>query len=204
MKSVEKQLLREHGALLLYPAYTKPRSDLGYITRYAPGLRENGGVYTHAATWAVWAYAMMKDSRNAYKAYRTICPPNRSDDQDAYVAEPYVTPGNSDGPISPYFGKGGWSWYTGSAQWLHRVAVFWILGVRPEDDGLLVDPCIPAEWKEFTVKRQFRGAEYHIHVANPDGRTSGIRRLLVDGREISGNLVPSLADGKVHKVEAVL
>ncbi|HJD23150.1 MAG TPA: glycosyl transferase family 36 [Firmicutes bacterium] len=204
MQSVEKHLLREYGALLLYPAYTKPRSDLGYITRYAPGLRENGGVYTHAATWAVWAYALMKDSRNAYKAYRTICPPNRSDDQDAYVAEPYVTPGNSDGPISPYFGKGGWSWYTGSAQWLHRVAVFWILGIRPEEDGLVVDPCIPAEWKEYRVKRRFRGAEYRIHVTNPDGRTGGIRKLLVDGREVEGNRIPSLADGGIHLVEATV
>lgn len=204
MDSVDEHLLRKYGTVLLYPAYTKPREDIGYITRYTPGLRENGGVYTHAATWSVWAFALTGNSEKAYQAYSSICPPNRSDDQDAYTAEPYVTPGNSDGPVSPFFGKGSWSWYTGSAQWLHRVATYWILGIRPVSEGLLVDPCIPADWGEYTVDRQFRGAEYLIKVLNPGKKTSGISSLTVDGMLIAGNLIPDFSDGMVHRVEAVM
>ena len=143
MDNVTKYLLKDYGTLLLQPEFTKVRRDIGYITRYAPGRRENGGVYTHAATWSVWAYALIGEAELAYEAYRRICPPNRSSDIDSYMAEPYVTPGNSDGPISPYYGRGGWSWYTGSAQWLHRVATHWILGVRPTFEGLMIDPSIP-------------------------------------------------------------
>lgn len=204
MDSVTKYLLKDYGALLLYPAYTKPREDIGYISRYAPGLRENGGVYTHAATWAVWAYAMMGDAKNAYEAYKRICPPNRSDDPDAYWSEPYVTPGNSDGPISPYFGRGSWTWYTGSAQWLHRVATQWILGVRPSLEGLEISPCIPSEWKEYTVKRTFRGTVYNISVKNPNGKSTGVARITVDGKEVAGNVVPDMADGKTHMVEVIM
>ncbi len=204
MESVTKYLLKDYGALLLYPAYTKARNDIGYISRYAPGLRENGGVYTHAATWAVWAYALIGDSKNAYEAYRRICPPNRSKDIDAYWSEPYVTPGNSDGPISPYYGRGSWTWYTGSAQWLHRVATNWILGVRAVDDGLEISPCIPSEWKEYNVKRIFRGSIYKINVKNPNNKTSGVTRITVDGREIQGNIIPDIADKGQHIVEVIM
>ncbi|MHB8963501.1 MAG: GH36-type glycosyl hydrolase domain-containing protein [Saccharofermentanales bacterium] len=204
MDSVGEHLLHRYGTVLLYPAYTKPRVDIGYITRYTPGLRENGGVYTHAATWSVWAFALTGNSEKAYQAYRSICPPNRSDDQDAYAAEPYVTPGNSDGPVSPFFGRGSWSWYTGSAQWLHRVATYWILGIRPEKEGLLIDPCIPAGWEGYSVIRKFRGAKYRIGVANPHGRTTGITSLTVDGVPIEGHIVPVFGDGRTHVAEAVM
>lgn len=204
MESVSAHLLREHGALLLYPAYTKVRTDIGYITRYAPGLRENGGVYTHAATWAVWAYALMGDAARAYEAFRRICPPNRHADADAYMAEPYVTPGNSDGPVSPFFGRGGWTWYTGSAQWLHRMATERILGVRAEREGLRLDPCLPAGWSGFRMRRPFRGCLYEIEVSNPLGRSTGLATLEVDGVALDGNLVPPFRDGGVHRVVATM
>lgn len=201
MQSVTKYLLKDYGTLLNFPAFTRPRPDIGYVTRYAPGLRENGGVYTHAATWSVWAYALLGEADLAYEAYRRICPPNRSADIDRYKAEPYVTPGNIDGPISEYYGRGGWTWYTGSAQWLHRVATHWILGIRPQEDGLLIDPCIPASWDGFRVRRTFRGATYHIEVHNPDHLSRGVHSLRVDGQEIQGCLVPVFQDGQVHQVE---
>ena len=204
MAAVTEHLLRAHGALLLYPAYTKVRPDIGYITRYAPGLRENGGVYTHAATWAVWAYALMGDGENAYEAFRRICPPNRHADADAYIAEPYVTPGNSDGPVSPFFGRGGWSWYTGSAQWLHRVGTERILGVRGEVEGLRIDPCLPKAWDGFRMTRVFRGATYRIEVKAKAGGGGKARALVVDGRRIEGSLAPAFKDGKEHRVEVVL
>ncbi len=194
MSAVEKYLLKDFGALLLTPEYCSPNSEVGYITRYAPGLRENGGVYTHAATWTVWAAALMGKSDMAYKAYRGICPPNRGEDADEFKSEPYALPGNSDGPISPYFGKGGWSWYSGSAQWLHRVAVNWILGVRATYDGLIVDPCIPANWQGYRYKRSFRNALYDITV-----KRTGQRQLTVDGRLTNGS-IPDFGQGE-HTVE---
>ena len=204
MASVTQHLLKDHGTLLNYPAFTQPRPDIGYVTRYAPGLRENGGVYTHAATWSVWAYAAAGQPERAYEAYRKICPPNRSADIDVYKAEPYVTPGNIDGPLSEYYGRGGWTWYTGSAQWLHRVATHWILGVRPQADGLLIDPAIPAQWSGYTVTRPFRGAVYEINVLNPDRVSGGVRRLTVDGKTVTGQVIPVLADGQTHRVEVIL
>ncbi|QAV32634.1 Cellobiose phosphorylase [Fervidobacterium changbaicum] len=202
MESVKKYLLKDFGALLLYPAYTKPRSDIGYITRYAPGLRENGGVYTHAATWAVWAFALMRDVEAMYKAYKGICPPYRSFDIDNYWAEPYVTCGNSDGPISPHYGRGGWTWYTGSAQWLHRVATHWILGIRPNYGYLDIDPVIPADWDGFTYKRFFGDTLYTVVVKNPNKVSNGVKEIVFDGQKVQR--VPILSDGRSHTVEVTL
>jgi cellobiose phosphorylase len=204
MQAVSRYLLCDYGTLLNYPAFTRPRSDIGYVTRYAPGLRENGGVYTHAATWSVWAYALLGDVDHAYEAYRRICPPNRSADIERYKAEPYVTPGNIDGPQSPYFGRGGWTWYTGSAQWLHRVATHWILGIRPQIEGLLIDPLIPATWERFTVRRTFRGAIYEIEVLNPNHVNRGVISLEVDGQPLAGTVIPAFNDGQTHSVRVVL
>lgn len=123
MQSVRDHLLQPYGALLLQPAYTRVDPYIGYITRYAPGLRENGGVYSHASTWAVKAFAMMGDQRTALSVYRGMLPLLRAEaDADLYAAEPYVMPGNVDGPDSPYAGRAGWTWYTGSAAWMVRVA----------------------------------------------------------------------------------
>ena len=204
MSAVTRYLLKDYGTLLNYPAFTQPRPDVGYVTRYAPGLRENGGVYTHAATWSVWAYTVAGFPDLAYEAYRRICPPNRSQDIDVYKAEPYVTPGNVDGPISEFFGRGGWTWYTGSAQWLHRVATHWILGIRPQEDGLLVDPSIPSDWPGYKVTRKFRNATYHIAVHNPDGVSRGVKSMTVDSKPLPGNVIPIFADGHTHIVEILM
>ncbi|MEN4011243.1 MAG: glycosyl transferase family 36 [Bellilinea sp.] len=204
MDSVTEWLLKDYGTLLNYPAFTLPRADIGYVTRYAPGLRENGGVYTHAATWSVWAYALIGQPELAYEAYRRICPPNRSADIERYRAEPYVTPGNIDGPLSDYYGRGGWTWYTGSAQWLHRVATHWILGIRPQENGLLVEPAIPSHWNGFKVKRKFRGGVYEIEVENPDHVNGGIRSVSLDGIPYESNLLPVFSDGKTHRVKIIL
>ena len=204
MRAVSHYLLKDYGTLLNYPAFTKPRPDVGYVTRYAPGLRENGGVYTHAATWSVWAYTLVGEAERAYEAYRKICPPNRSGDIDRYKAEPYVTPGNIDGPLSEYYGRGGWTWYTGSAQWLHYVATHCILGIRPQADGLWIEPAIPAKWDGYKVKRNFRQAEYMIEVKNPEHVNQGIKSMSVDGKPHEGKLIPIFADGMVHKVEVIM
>jgi cellobiose phosphorylase len=123
MNSVKKHLVTPYGALLLRPAYSQVDPYVGYISRYAPGLRENGGVYSHASTWAIQAFAMIGQKETARAIYLGMLPPLRAAmDPDLYAAEPYVMPGNVDGPDSPYAGRAGWTWYTGSAAWMRRVS----------------------------------------------------------------------------------
>ena len=171
MRAVREHLVRESGALLLAPAYDTPDERIGYITRYAPGLRENGGVYTHAATWAIAAAAKMKDAELVGDLLTAIDPTNK--DPERYWAEPYVLPGNVDGPDSPLNGRGGWTWYTGSASWLHRVVAEWVLGVRPTWEGLVVDPCLPPQWDHARVVRPWRGKTVELEI------TRGMERRVI-------------------------
>ncbi len=200
MNSVSKHLLKKNGCLLLSPAYTKPDKMIGYLSRYAPGRRENGGVYTHAATWAIWAYALLKNGEEAFKSYKNLSPIYNGMEPDKYVAEPYVTPGNIDGPISPNYGMGGWTWYTGSANWFQKVIVDWILGVRATQNGLLIDPCVPENWKEFSVKRLFRNTQYKINFYKRRDKTKDQVKIIADGTIIHGNLLP-ISSKKEVKVE---
>jgi cellobiose phosphorylase len=174
MDAVETHRLRDYGPILFTPAFSRPDARVGYLTRYAPGRRENGGVYMHAAVWAIQAACLLGRAETAWKVFSRLAPPNRSLDPDLYAVEPYVTPGNVDGPESPQFGQGGWTWYTGSAAWLRRVCLEYILGVRAVFDGLTVSPCMPAEWKHARILRPFRGNlfEIEIHNDDPAGRTS--------------------------------
>ena len=189
MKSVTKLLLKKNGTLLLQPAYTKPDEMIGYLSRYAPGRRENGGVYTHAATWSIWAYSLLKQNKNAFESFRRLCPVYNGLKPDKYNAEPYVTPGNIDGPDSPNYGMGGWTWYTGSAAWLQKVIVDWILGIRSTKDGLEIDPCIPKDWKKFQLQRYYRNSKFNIAVLNRSGSGSKVKKITVDGKTIEGNVL---------------
>ena len=189
MQSVTRELLRDNGCLLLQPAYSKPDKFIGYLSRYAAGRRENGGVYSHASTWAVWAYSILKDSDNAYKVFQNLCSIRSGMDPDRYVSEPYVMPGNIDGPDSPNYGMGGWSWYTGSASWFQKVIVDFILGIRADKNGLLIDPVIPSEWKSYSVKRKFRSTLFNITVSNPSSVNSGIKSITLNGVPVEGNIL---------------
>jgi cellobiose phosphorylase len=163
MAAVRQHLITEAGALLLAPAFDQPIPEIGYITRYAPGLRENGGVYTHAATWCLAAACKLGDHELVGHLLTAINPALK--DPERYWAEPYVLPGNVDGPDSPHHGRAGWTWYTGAAQWLHRVVTEWVLGVRPEWDGLRIAPCLPPGWQHATLTRPYRGCSYQIRIA---------------------------------------
>ena len=207
---VEKELEFEIGPLLLHPAYTTPDRFIGYLTRYSPGMRENGGVYTHGATWAVIAAAILGRGESAHRIYSKLNPVNRGKKPDVYCAEPYVTAGNIEGPESPFYGRGGWTWYTGSAAWLYRVGLEWILGVRATFDGLIVDPCIPAAWKGYTVRRLFRGAEYRITVRNPSHVECGVQEFSVDGGGMAKTAgtryasLPVFPAGSAHEIVIVM
>jgi len=190
MNAVSKHLLKMNGCLLLSPAYTRSDKMIGYLSRYAPGRRENGGVYTHAATWSIWAYSLLKQNDLAFKAYKNLCPIYNGMNPDEYVAEPFVTPGNIDGPKSPNYGMGGWSWYTGSASWYQKVIVDWILGVRATHKGMVVDPCIPSDWREFSLKRLFRGTTYDIKVVQSLKSSKKKKYIVFEGKKIEGNVLP--------------
>ncbi|MCM8774909.1 MAG: glycosyl transferase family 36 [Candidatus Omnitrophica bacterium] len=204
MASTEKYLYKQYGPLLLTPGYDKTDPTIGYITRYAPSVRENGGLYTHAATWAVQAECMMGRGDKAYELCKVFNPILRGLDPDLYYCEPYVTPGNVDGPDSPNFGRGGWTWYTGSAVWYAVVVMNWLLGVRPVRDGLCIDPVLPKEWPGFKMKRVFRNATYVIEVKNPAGTGQGIKKIVVDGKQQASNIILPFQDGRTHKVQVVL
>ena len=211
MDVVEKQLEKKAGPLLLFPAYKTPDEKIGYLTRYSAGMRENGGVYTHAATWAVIAEAMLGRSEAAYRMFSKINPINRGMDPDEYFAEPYVTSGNIDGPESPFYGRGGWTWYSGSATWLFKAGLDYILGIRPTIDGLVIDPHIPSEWEGYKVSRRFRGSNLDIEVKNLGRVCHGVFEVEIDGKPAKGVrvvnegvLVPPFTDGKPHKIDVVL
>ncbi len=204
MKSLEKHLWGKYGPLLIAPGFTEPDEHIGYITRYAPGVRENGAVYTHAACWAVLAECYLGRGDIAYDMYSSFCPVKRSEEPDVYKAEPYVTPGNTNGPQAADYGCGGWTWYTGSGGWLLRVSTNWILGVRPTYDGLLIDPCIPSRWDGFSMKRVYGQAVYNIKVRNPDHVSKGVKEVYLDGKRIGSNIIKALSDKRVHSVEVMM
>lgn len=204
MEAVEKYLMSKYGPLLIAPGFTKPDEHIGYISRYAPGVRENGAVYTHAACWAVLAECYLGRGDKAFDMYSSFCPIKRGMDPDLYKAEPYVTAGNTNGPQAADYGAGGWTWYTGSAAWLYRVSANWILGVRPTYDGLEIDPCIPKKWNGFSMKRVFRNAVYNIKVENPNHISKGVKETYLDGKRVESNIIKDVGDNKVHTIKVVM
>ena len=187
--SVKEHLIREMGPLLLAPAYSVPDTDVGYITRYTPGSRENGGVYMHAATWALAAACKIGDTESATKIWNAISPAREGRDQKSYIAEPYVTPGNVDGPDSATPGAAGWTWYTGSAAWLSNVSLTRVLGIRPEFGALRIDPCPIAGMGRFTAERRWRGTTIRIH-ADASEHTPGARSTIsIGGATIEDGLI---------------
>jgi cellobiose phosphorylase len=158
-------------------------------------------VYVHASCWAVLAERRMNGAESAYQLWRTFCPPLRGEQPDRYMAEPYVMPGNVDGPLSEMPGRGGWTWYTGSGQWYLRCLVEGVLGVRAEIGGLRVERDLPADWQSFRMVRRFRGATYDISVRRGGAEQPGCR---VDGRPWGGELLPVADRGSTQHVEVVV
>jgi cellobiose phosphorylase len=198
MDSVKKHLDTEYGIMLLGPAYTRYYPEIGALTSYAPGLKENASIWSHANAWAILAECMLGRGNQAYQYYKKLAPPTKNNIAAIHRAEPYVYAQTIAGKDHPEFGAARQSWLTGTASWMMKVATNWILGVRPQYHGLLVDPCIPQDWADFKVTRNFRNAVYEIRVKNPEHVSSGIRDVTVDGGELKTNLLPSFADGKRH------
>ncbi|MFA6093687.1 MAG: glycosyl transferase family 36 [Elusimicrobiota bacterium] len=176
MAAVEKHLYRDYGILLFTPAHATVDKGIGYLTRYAPGIRENGGVYTHAATWAIIAQAKAGNSEKVYDTFRRICPPLLSNAApDTYRGEPYVTPGNIEGPESPHEGQGAWTWYSGSSGWLYKAGLEQLLGVQVIEGELVVRPNLPSAWDHASVERIVRGKRMRVDIRRKSGQDYDVR-----------------------------
>jgi cyclic beta-1,2-glucan synthetase len=207
MQSLNKYLVRDDARLimLLTPPFDKTTHDPGYIQGYLPGVRENGAQYTHAALWAVLATALQGDGDRALELFQYLNPITHADSPqavDTYKVEPYVVAADVY-TAKGHLGRGGWTWYTGSASWMYRTALEAILGFQQRGELLYIEPCIPAKWKEYTVEYRFRSSTYVITVKNPDGLQRGLAELTVDGHRVE-KAVPLVDDGKTHHVTASL
>ena len=204
MEAVDARLVRrEHRLIqLLDPPFDKSSLNPGYIKGYAPGVRENGGQYTHAAIWAAMAFARLGDNRRAWELFTMINPVNHArsiEETDAYKVEPYVVAADVYA-VSPHTGRGGWTWYTGSAGWMYRLIVESLLGLRLEVDKLRFTPCLPADWEGFKMHYRYRETVYHIDVVQKPIENSGMR-VSVDGIEQPDQTIPLVDDHKEHQVE---
>lgn len=204
MDSVEKYLDTEYGPALFLPAYSEPNPKLGIISRFAPGTKENGTIFNHPVCWAIMAECILGRGDRAYDMWKRSSFTTLGERPETYKAEPYVYSEYVHGPDSVNFGLGEFSWMTGTAAWMWKVSLEWILGVRPQLLGLLVDPCIPSSWDGFSVKRHFRNAEYRINVENPEHVSKGVKKVTVDGEDQPSNLIPPFGDGKRHEIHVIM
>ncbi|MGD8626222.1 MAG: glycosyl transferase, partial [Anaerolineae bacterium] len=204
LDALRDRLNTRHGIKLSAPGYDGYDPGLGGISTYPPGAKENGGIFLHANPWVIIAEALLGNGDRAFEYYHQILPAAQNDRIDTFQCEPYVYPQNILGDEHPQFGLARNSWLTGTASWAYQAGSQYILGIRPTYDGLLVDPCLPATWPGFRASRHFRGAIYDIEVENPDGASKGVRRLVVDGQEIEGQVVPVFADGARHRVQVIM
>jgi cellobiose phosphorylase len=204
MEAVHEHLFTDYGLMLLSPAFREPDPELGAVTLYPPSLKENGGIFSHTNPWAVMAEAMLGRGDRAFAYYQTQAPLQRNSRAETCKVEPYVYTQFLAGNEHQLPGEGRNSWLTGAASWNYVAATQYILGIRPEYEGLVIDPCVPQSWNGFEVIRIFRGVTYMITVKNPDHVCKGIRTMSVDGKQIDGNALPVLGDGKTHDVDVVM
>jgi len=204
MESLYERLVDHQDKLveLLTPPFDKTPRSPGYIKGYPPGIRENGGQYTHASLWAIWAFAELGQSDRAHELFELINPIYHSDaleKANQYRVEPYVIAADVYS-APPHNGRGGWTWYTGSASWMYRLGVERLLGINRFADHLEINPCMPSDWKSYQVNYRFGKSMVHIRVENPNGGTCEVDQINIDGKKISDSKIPLQDDGNVHEI----
>jgi cyclic beta-1,2-glucan glucanotransferase len=208
MEAVADRLVRpdDQLILLLAPPFDGKTSDPGYIRGYPAGIRENGGQYTHAAVWVVWAFAELGQGNRAAELFQLLNPiyhGNTPDRAMRYRVEPYVLAGDVYS-VSPHVGRGGWTWYTGSTSWMYRVGLEEILGLRQTGNTLHIKPCIPKSWSGYHLTYRDGATLYEIAVENPDGVNRGVRQVSLDGKILRGEEILMARDGGHHKVDILM
>lgn len=202
MDSVDKFLFTPYGILLNAPSYTVPDDDIGFVTRVYPGLKENGSIFSHPNPWAWAAECVLGRGDRAMKFYNALCPYYQNNMIEIRQSEPYSYCQFVVGRDHTAFGRARHPFMTGSGGWAYFSATRYMLGIRPDFEHLTIDPCIPADWKEFSAVRRWRGAEYDIHVENPDGVMKGVQELYLDGEKVER--IPVMAQGSRHDVRVVM
>lgn len=202
MDSVYDYLYTPFGLMLNAPCYTKPDDAIGTVTRVYPGLKENGAIFSHPNPWAWCAEAILGRGERAMKYYNALCPALQNDMIEIRQAEPYSYCQFICGKDHSAFGRARHPFMTGSAGWAYFAATQYLLGIRPGFDTLTIDPCIPSDWEEFSVDRKWRGASYHIHVTNPDSVEKGVRKIVLNGREVER--IDAAPAGSVNTIEVIM
>jgi cellobiose phosphorylase len=203
LESVRRWLDCPHGQVLNYPAYSRYYTEYGDISSYPPGVKENGGIFCHNNPWIMIAETVLGLGERAFAYYRKLAPAWQKDRQLRRL-EPYVYAQMVAGKEAARPGEAKNSWLSGTAAWNYHAITEHILGIRPDYDGLRIDPCIPADWPGYSVTRRFRGATYHIRISNPAEVSRGVTSVIVDGVEQSDNLVRPARAGAICHVEVVL
>ncbi len=200
LHSVEKYLDTKYGIILNSPSYTSYQLNLGEISSYPPGYKENGGIFCHNNPWISIAETIIGHGDRAFEVYRKTCPAYLEEISDIHRTEPYVYSQMIAGRDAVRHGEAKNSWLTGTAAWTFYNVSQYILGIRPQFEGLEIDPCIPSNFPGFTVERKFRGATYVIEVDNKAGVQKGIQKMTIDGKDVVGNILPICSDNKKHFV----
>ena len=204
MDAAREYLNTDYGILLFTPSYTKFYPELGGITTFPPGLKENASIFCHTNPWAIIAECILGRGDFAFEYWQKIAPPTKNALAQIHFTEPYIYSQMITGKDHPKFGMAKNSWLTGTAAWSLKAATEWILGIRPSFDGLVVDPCIPKTWEKFQLIRRFRTSTYKIKVENSNHKTKGIKEIKIDNKTVESYLIPPFKDNKTHKVNVVM
>jgi cellobiose phosphorylase len=204
LDSVNERLDSKYGIVLNNPAFTKYYIEYGEISSYPPGYKENAAVFCHNNPWIMIGETVVGNGNRAWEYYRKICPSYLENISELHKTEPYVYAQMVAGKDAFKPGEAKNSWLTGTASWNFYAISQFILGIQPDYEGLIINPCIPTNWENYKITRKFRGATYNIEIKNPDGKSQGVKEVIVDGRRQSSILIPIFGDGLVHVVEVVL
>lgn len=204
LESVKERLDTKYGIVLQNPPYSKYYINLGEISSYPPGYKENAGIFCHNNPWIIAAETVIGRGDRAFDLYTRIAPAYVEDISEIHRTEPYVYSQMVAGKDAVRHGEAKNSWLTGTAAWNFVVISQWILGIKPQYDGLTVDPCIPQAWDGYSIFRKFRGVSYQIAVKNPNHVSKGVKEIKVDGKTIDGTVLPLFSDGQVHQVEVIM
>ncbi|SHJ66632.1 cellobiose phosphorylase [Geosporobacter subterraneus DSM 17957] len=204
LDAVDRYLNTPYGLVLQQPAYSEYKLNLGEISSYPPGYKENAGIFCHNNPWIMIAETLLGRGDKAFEYYRKIAPAYLEEISEIHRLEPYVYAQMIAGKDAPRHGEAKNSWLTGTAAWNYEAITKWILGIRPDYDGLTIDPCIPKDWDNIAIKRVYRDAEYHITIRNPEGVSKGVKKIIIDGQEQDSNFIRLLDNAAVHNVEVIM